>query len=164
MYLTQGLHRAVQQDPDRPMTIYGDRVRTARESRDRISRLAAGLRSLGVKPGDRVGIFSMNSDRYHEYLLAVPWLGAVVTPVNIRWSPAEVAYSLQESDTRVLLVDDDFFGALPAIRSVSNQMRREVLGWAWLVSGDRASGSLMVAFSGSRGGRGRRVNRSGCLA
>ncbi|MEW1939409.1 hypothetical protein AB0331_18980, partial [Dietzia maris] len=38
--------------------------------------------------------------------------------------------------------------ALPACtyRSVSNQMRREVLGWAWLVSGDRASGSLMVAF------------------
>jgi acyl-CoA synthetase (AMP-forming)/AMP-acid ligase II len=38
------------------------------------------------------------------------------TPVNIRWSPAEIAYSLVESDTRVLFVDDAFAPMLPALR------------------------------------------------
>ena len=66
MYLTQGLHRAVQQYPDRPMTIHGDRVRTAAEVHDRVARLAGALRGLGVGDGDRVAILALNSDRYHE--------------------------------------------------------------------------------------------------
>lgn len=116
MYLTQVLHRSLQQDPDRAMTIYGERVRTVAESVDRISRLAGALAALGVHGGDRVGILALNSDRYHEYLFAVPWLGAAVNPVNTRWSPAEIAYSLRESDTRTLLVDDAFAALVPALR------------------------------------------------
>jgi acyl-CoA synthetase (AMP-forming)/AMP-acid ligase II len=116
MYLTQSLHRNLQQNPDRPATIYRDRVRTTAESVDRIARLAGGLSGLGVQRGDRVGILALNSDRYQEYFHAVPWIGAVLNPVNIRWSPAEIAYSLVESDTRVLLVDDAFAPVIPALR------------------------------------------------
>ncbi|MCT2582074.1 long-chain-fatty-acid--CoA ligase [Actinophytocola gossypii] len=108
MYLTQTLHRALQQDPRRELTVTGDRVRTVAESIDRVSRLAGGLRELGVGRGDRVGMLSLNSDRYHEYLLAVPWADAVVHPVNTRWSAAEAAYALDESGTEILLVDDTF--------------------------------------------------------
>jgi acyl-CoA synthetase (AMP-forming)/AMP-acid ligase II len=108
MQVTQALHRRVQQEPDRPLTVYSGRVRTVAESADRIARLAGALRSAGVGEGDRVGMLSLNSDRFHEFLLAVPWAGAVVNPVNIRWSPAEIAYSLTDCDTRVLLVDDAF--------------------------------------------------------
>ena len=116
MYVTQALHRLVQQEPDRPLTVYQGRVRTVAESADRVARLAGALRSAGVGPGDRVGVLSLNSDCYHEFLLGVPWAGAVVNPVNIRWSPAEVAYSLVDCDTRVLLVDDAFAPAIPALR------------------------------------------------
>ncbi|KAA1416943.1 long-chain fatty acid--CoA ligase [Nocardioides humilatus] len=115
MYLTQGLHRALQAKPAAIATICGDRVRTIAEQGDRVARLASGLRSLGVAEGDRVAILAMNSDRYAEYLLAVPWAGAVVNPVNIRWSATEVAYSLRDSDTRVLLVDDAFSPMVPAL-------------------------------------------------
>src|SRR5271155_1523554 len=93
-YLTQSLHRSLQQNPGRPATIYRDRVRTVADSVDRIARLAAALADLGVQPGDRVGILALNSDRYLEYFYAVPWMGAVVNPVNIRWSALEIAYSL----------------------------------------------------------------------
>ena len=117
MYLTQSLHRALQQNPARIATIFGDRVRTVAESVDRIARLGGALRSLGVEAGDRVALLGLNSDRYHEYFFAVPWIGAVVNPVNIRWSPAEIAYSLLDSQTRVLLVDDAFAPALPAIKA-----------------------------------------------
>ena len=70
MYLTQSLHRNLQLDPDGVCTVYGGRTRTWSESADRVVRLAAGLKSLGVAQGDRVAILSLNSDRYHEYLLA----------------------------------------------------------------------------------------------
>ncbi|MEU8900124.1 long-chain-fatty-acid--CoA ligase [Nocardia sp. NPDC048505] len=116
MYLTQGLHRAVQQDPGGIMTIYGDRTRTFAEAADRVARLAAALRELGVADGDRVAMLGLNSDRYSEYLLAVPWANAVLNPVNIRWSPAEIVYSFRDSGTTVLFVDDAFAPMLPAIR------------------------------------------------
>jgi acyl-CoA synthetase (AMP-forming)/AMP-acid ligase II len=116
MYLTQSLHRNLQQDPDRAATICRDRTRTMAESVDRIARLAGALVGLGVQRGDRVGILALNSDRYQEYFHAVPWMGAAINPVNIRWSAAEIAYSLVESDTRVLFVDDAFAPMIPALR------------------------------------------------
>jgi acyl-CoA synthetase (AMP-forming)/AMP-acid ligase II len=64
MYLTQGLHRAVQQRPAEIMTIFGQRRRTFREAADRVARLAGALRAVGVGDGDRVAMLSLNSDRY----------------------------------------------------------------------------------------------------
>ncbi|MCR6486284.1 long-chain fatty acid--CoA ligase [Amycolatopsis sp. OK19-0408] len=119
MHLTQTLHQAVQQGPDRPMTVFGDRVRTVAEVAERVPRFAGALKELGVGASDRVGILALNSDRYHEYLLAVPWANAVLNPVNIRWSPAEIAYSLTESDTRVLLVDDAFAAMVPKLGDIA---------------------------------------------
>jgi acyl-CoA synthetase (AMP-forming)/AMP-acid ligase II len=116
MYLTQSLHRNLQQNPDRPATICRDRIRTVAESVDRIARLAGALTGLGIQRGDRVGILALNSDRYQEYFHAVPWIGAAVNPVNIRWSPAEIAYSLRESDTRVIFVDDAFAPMIAPLR------------------------------------------------
>lgn len=116
MFLTQGLHRAVQQSPELPATISQGRVRPWAESAARVARLAGGLRELGVVEGDRVAMLAQNSDRYHEYLFAVPWSGAVLNPVNTRWSVAEVAYSLVDSGTRVLIVDDMFAPMVSALR------------------------------------------------
>ena len=62
MYMTQALHRLVQQEPDRPLTVYQGRIRTVAESADRVARLAGALRSAGVGPGDRVGMLSLNGD------------------------------------------------------------------------------------------------------
>ncbi|MFF0051088.1 long-chain fatty acid--CoA ligase [Streptomyces sp. NPDC005498] len=118
MYLTQSLHRAVQQNPDRIATIFGDRVRTWRESADRVARLAGALRGLGVAKGDRVALLAHNSDVFHEYLYAVWWAGGVVNPVNTRWSAREMVYSLEESGTRVLLVDDAFAPLVPQMREL----------------------------------------------
>ncbi|MGN2641246.1 acyl-CoA synthetase [Nocardia takedensis] len=117
MYLTQGLHRALQQNPDGVMTVCGARSTTFRQAADRVARLAGGLRALGVNSGDRVAILALNSDRYSEYLLAVPWADAVLNPVNIRWSPAEIIYSFQDSGTNVLFIDDAFAPMLPAIHA-----------------------------------------------
>src|SRR3569833_2185285 len=117
MYLTQGLHRAVQQHPDAVATVCAGRVRTHAESLDRIARLAAGLRKLGVRDGERAAILSRNSDRYHEFLAATLWAGGVAVPVNLRWSVAEITDSLAEVDARLLVVDDAFAGHADGIRA-----------------------------------------------
>ena len=116
MYFTQSLHRAVQQTPQAIATVFGDRQRTWQQCAERVARFAAALREVGVSPGDRVAILARNSDYYHEYLYAVPWAGGVVNPVNVRWSVQEIAYSLVDSGTRVLLVDSTFAHYVPDIR------------------------------------------------
>lgn len=117
MYLTQGLHRSLRANPHATMTICGERVRTLAEVADRVARLAGGLRSLGAAEGDRIAMLSLNSDHYQEYLLGTVWAGCVVNPINTRWSAAEIAYSLRDSDSRILLIDNTFLPLLPEFRS-----------------------------------------------
>lgn len=111
MYLTQGLHRSLQQHPEAIATICGERRRTFAEFGDRVARLAGALRQRGFQAGDRAAILSLNSDRYLEYFLAVFWAGGVINPVNIRWSDVEIVFSLDDSDASVLFVDDHFLPA-----------------------------------------------------
>ncbi|MCA8297953.1 long-chain-fatty-acid--CoA ligase [Burkholderia sp. AU30198] len=126
MHLTIGLHRAVQQKPNAIATVFGERRRTFAELGERVSRLASALQTLGLDAGGRVAMLALNSDRYLEYYLAVLWAGGVVNPVNIRWSPAEIAYSLDDCDTAILLVDDAFAPMVPELRSRSTALRAVV--------------------------------------
>jgi acyl-CoA synthetase (AMP-forming)/AMP-acid ligase II len=118
MYLTQALHRAAQQRPDVVATIFGDRRTSFVEQRDRVSRVAGGLRELGVQPGDRVAFLGLNSDRFYEFYFAVPWVGAAVNPINTRWAAAEIVYALEDSQTGALMVDDAF---LPLVEQICSR-------------------------------------------
>jgi long-chain acyl-CoA synthetase len=73
-----------------------------------VARLASALSALGMARGDRVGMLALNSDRYLEFFFGTWWGGGAVNPVNIRWSAAEIAYSLDDCDTHILLVDEQF--------------------------------------------------------
>lgn len=122
MHLTAAIHRDAREQPHQPATICGDRIRTRAELKDRVSRLAAALRGFGIRDGERIGILSMNSDRYIEYIFATLWAGGVLNAVNIRWSAKEIAFSLDDCDTRVLLVDDSFAPMVPELRRLSQKL------------------------------------------
>jgi len=127
MYMTQALHRDVQQRGDAIATVCGQRRRTYRELAQRVSRLAGALRQLGVASGDRVAMLALNSDRYLEYTLACWWAGAVLNPVNTRWSAAEMAHSLNDCDTAVLLIDRQHLPLLPALREAMPGLRHVIV-------------------------------------
>jgi long-chain acyl-CoA synthetase len=124
--LTMSLSRALQQRPDKLATIFRDRRRTYREFGDRVARLAGALRKLGMGAGDRVAMFALNSDRYLEYYYGVWWGGGAVNPVNTRWSAAEIAYSLDDCDTRILLIDDNFLPMLGELRQRAKSLQQIV--------------------------------------
>ena len=108
MNVTHGLRRALQVNAGGVATMFGDRQRTWAEVGDRVARFAGALRAMGVGAGDRVGVLMLNQDRYLELYLAVAWAGAVIVPVNIRWSPAEIEDSLRDCRPMALVVDDAF--------------------------------------------------------
>jgi acyl-CoA synthetase (AMP-forming)/AMP-acid ligase II len=126
MNLTQLIHRNVLQRPEQIATIYQEQSISYRELGDRVGRFAAALKKIGVGQDDRVALMAMNSSRYLEVLFAVPWAGGVFNLVNIRWSVAEVAYSLEDSGARVLMVDDAFAPMVPALREAVPQLEHVI--------------------------------------
>ncbi|SEL22943.1 Acyl-CoA synthetase (AMP-forming)/AMP-acid ligase II [Roseateles sp. YR242] len=122
MHLTQALHKALREQPDRDAVICGAERLSFRRFTERVARLAGALKQLGVAPGDRVGLLALNSARSVEFLYGCWWSGAVINPVNVRWTPGEIAYSLDDCDTRVLLVDRSFAPMIAALRQQSSSL------------------------------------------
>lgn len=154
MYLTQPLHKALGERPHATALVCGPRRQTFTQLVDRVARLAAALKELGVQPGDRVGMLALNSDRYVEYLHGVWWAGGVINPVNVRWSAKEVAYSLDDCDTRILLIDDNFKGMAAELKGLSKSLRtlvhvgdadrpQDMLGYEALLAGAAPAGDAL---------------------
>jgi fatty-acyl-CoA synthase len=107
-------------------TFTGADVRRARFSQvaGRIRRLAAALQRLGIQPGDRVGTFCWNHQQHLEAYFAVPCMGAVLHTVNIRMSAEQIAYAVNHSEDRVLLIDASliplFAPVLPLVKTVEH--------------------------------------------
>ena len=140
MHLTQVLNSAADTFPNKIASIDGDRRHTWAQWRDRMSRLAAALRALGLAAGDRVAILAHNSDRYTEYVFAVWWAGGAVVPMNTRWSAVENAYSLNDSNAQILFVDRNFLPMLDAIRAEAKDVKTVIY------IGDDAAPDGMLSF------------------
>lgn len=96
---------------------FGDRRATYAEFTERTRELAAGLRALGLEPGDRVLLCLPNRPELAETLLATVWAGLVTVPVNWHLHPREVRYIVEQSGARAVLVADEtdaVIDALPA--------------------------------------------------
>ena len=108
MNTTYGLHRALLLNRNGTAIRFENRSRTWRELADRVARLAGALQSLGVGRGDRVAVLMLNQDRYLELYLAVAWLGAVIVPLNIRWSALENEDAIGDCGPKLLVADAAF--------------------------------------------------------
>ena len=136
--LTQLVHQNVQMRPHSVATDFGGREYTWSQFMDRVARLAGGLRTLGVKPGDRVGILSLNSDRYLEMYFAIWWAGAAVNPINTRWAAPEIAFSLDDCDTRIVFIDDTFIAMKENLNKLSPALKTLIHA----TDGDSAGGTV----------------------
>ena len=72
---------------------------------DRADQLAAGLRRLGVEPGDRVATFAWNTQEHQEAYFAIPGMGAVMHTINIRLSAEQIRYIIGHAEDSVILAD-----------------------------------------------------------
>ncbi|MBI5586166.1 MAG: AMP-binding protein [Deltaproteobacteria bacterium] len=77
------------------------------------TRAAAGvLGSLGISNGDRVALLLPKGLEFIELHLAVLALGAVVLPLNPGYRPEEIAYFLFDSETNLLITDQEKYDEL----------------------------------------------------
>jgi fatty-acyl-CoA synthase len=101
------LRRAVYIYPDKVALVHGARRYSYRQLADRSWRLANGLRSAGLSKGDRVATLLPNSPAMLEAHFAIPAAGGILVAVNTRLASAEIAYILEHSGARHLLLDTE---------------------------------------------------------
>lgn len=109
------------------MTLYGDqeisyrgeRRHTYRTFRERIGRLANALRRKGVRHGSTVAVMDWDSHRYLECYFGVPMMGATLFTVNVRLSPQQILYTLNDAGADVVLVHPDF---VPVLEQIYDQI------------------------------------------
>lgn len=123
MYFYQALQRNSTILGNNIGTSFGDREHTWKQVEQRVAKLAGALVDLEVGEQTHVAILAMNSDKYFEYYNAIPWLGGVVVPLNIRWSIKENIYSLKNSQSSVLFVDDTFLAMGKELIAQCDQIR-----------------------------------------
>src|SRR5579864_6975917 len=70
----------------------------------RIAGLSNAMEQLGVKPGDRVGLFAPNRPEWHVADFAILGLGAADVPIYFNESPDRIVYILNHSGTDVVIV------------------------------------------------------------
>jgi len=93
---------------------------TYEQMTERVGRLANALSKLGVKSGDRVATFAWNNARHLEIYFAVPCMGAVLHPLNLRLPADQLTYIIAHADDQVLFIDPTL---LPAIEKLAPQLK-----------------------------------------
>ncbi|GAB4030168.1 fatty acid--CoA ligase [Spirosoma jeollabukense] len=83
----------------------------------RTRQLANVLTDLGVKAGDTVAVLDWDSHRYLECFFGVTSIGAILHTVNVRLSPAQILYTMNHANDKVVLIHEDFLPILTAIKS-----------------------------------------------
>ena len=110
---------------ERAVAIYGDKIGvvdgekrfTYADYGHRINRLANALTALGVGRGNIVSFLTYNSHQLLEAYYAVPQIGAILNPINIRLLRPEIEYILAHAGSRVLCFHKDFSPMVDAMRA-----------------------------------------------
>ena len=89
----------------------------------RSDELAAGLSALGIGVGDAVAVLMDNRVEYLEIIAATLKLGAIVVPLNQRWTSSELVHPLVDSDAAVLCTDDTFLERVVELRVKLDHLR-----------------------------------------
>ncbi len=114
------LRLQVEKHPDKVFVIHEDddgRVTelTYGAFADKVNRLANHLAAAGLGPGQTIAVMLSNCPEFLQSWFAINQIGAVMVPVNVLYSPDELAYLLQDSDCAGLITEPGF---LPKYRQI----------------------------------------------
>src|SRR5580658_3664115 len=110
------LHRGIDLYGSKPGVVCGANRFTYAAFGERCQRLASALQRSGVRPGDRVGFLSLNTHQLLEGYFGAPQAHAMVMPLNIRLTPAELGGILQHAEPRILFYENDFSSFIEPLR------------------------------------------------
>ena len=122
--LAQVFDEATERAPQRTAVVFYGRSITFRELREATDRLAGALADLGVKKGDRVALYLLNSPQFIIAYFAALKCGATVTPISPVYTSHEVRYQLEDSGARVIVCQDILYEKVAQVGRRARSRRR----------------------------------------
>jgi long-chain acyl-CoA synthetase len=122
--------------PDRPCILFKEVSLTYREVSARTERAAAGLIELGIRRGDRVGIFLPNCPEFILAYFAILKAGAAVVATNPLYTPPEIVHQVNDAGIRTLITNDALYERVQAARPQTGLQRVIVAGNGEVQPGD----------------------------
>lgn len=104
---------------NKPALVLGDKSLTWGQLYTRSCQMAQALRAAGVESQDRVAFLDKNSIEHFEVFYGCALLNAVSVDVNWRLAPPEVAFIVNDTEARVLIVGPDF---VPVLEAIADQL------------------------------------------
>ncbi len=123
----------------RPLLTIGSRTWSFADAADAAARRAGTLVAAGVGAGDRVALLLRNRFELLELVLACGWIGAIAVPINTAAMGPQIAYFLENSGARVLVIEAEL---LPRLAHADSA--RLALAHTWIV-GAMPLGTALVS-------------------
>ena len=101
--------------PNKEALVYQETRLSYAQLLERTDRLANGLLDLGLRPGDRLGLYLFNSSQAYEALLAGARSGLVFVPLNFMLSGQELATIIRHAGVRAVVTEPDLFHILAPV-------------------------------------------------
>lgn len=96
---------------------------TYRQFDQRVNRIANALLDSGVKKGDRVLHFMRNRIEWMESYFGIIRMGAVVVPLNYRFTSTDVKYAVEVVEPKLAIVEDELTGMVTPVRHLLNTVK-----------------------------------------
>jgi fatty-acyl-CoA synthase len=100
------VHHTARWHGGRPALVFEGRRWTYDQLAREVDRVAKGLIGLGIQPGEHVGIWMVNRPEWVVLQFALPRVGAVTVGLNTRYRSEDAAYTIDQSDTTTLVIND----------------------------------------------------------
>jgi long-chain acyl-CoA synthetase len=122
---------------------------------ERVNRLIHVLRAHGVQPGERIALLSGNRREVYEVFLATAHTGVLVVPLNWHFAPDEVAYVVENSGAKVLVVDPEIATSVVGVTvptlAFESTYEEALAAASDDEPADQSMGSVMFYTSGTTG-------------
>lgn len=164
-----GKKEIVSRLPDRSIHRY-----TYHDFAARTKKLSVALHRLGIRQGDRVATLCWNHHQHLEAYFAIPCMGAIVHPLNLRLSPDDLSFIVNHAEDKIIIVDEVLLPLFDKFRhsikiskvivvpQAGTQLPEEYLNYEDLISseaeslfepfeGDEYSAAFMCYTSGTTG-------------
>ena len=110
----QFLDNAAQKYPDHACTIFKGAAISYKEMNAITDRIAGALAAMGVKKGDRVGIFMPNTPQFVMVYFGILKAGGVVVATNPLYTPPEIEHQANDSGVEIMFVMTNFYKTIKA--------------------------------------------------
>jgi len=108
------LEESARKFPDQPCTIFKGQVISFREMDALTDKLAAALAGLGLKKGDRVGMFIPNTPQFVMVYFGILKAGGVVVAIDSRYTAPEIVHQANDAGIEIMFVMSNFYKTMKA--------------------------------------------------